>query len=105
VHSGWRSWYYNGKSQSLTAWAAEYGIDYQTLCDRLKRGLTLHEALNVPRREDQPAQKCRGCRYLRRLEACNPGDCFCAYILIMKHKRPWPYATCQGEKTAKEKRK
>ena len=91
-----RNWYYKGRVQSLSAWAAEYGISQKLLRQRLERGLTLHEALTKPRWSERPAQKCKGCRYLCPLDSHYPADRFCAHILITGHKRPCTYAECKG---------
>lgn len=39
---------YNGKTQCLTDWANEYGINDETLRGRLKKGMSLEEALKTP---------------------------------------------------------
>ena len=39
---------YNGKKQTLTQWCEEYNINIVTLSDRLKKGMSIDEALNKP---------------------------------------------------------
>lgn len=39
---------YNGKSQTLSAWAAEYNIPYEVLYYRCQRGWPIERALNKP---------------------------------------------------------
>ena len=42
---------YNGKSQTLTAWAEEYGMKYKTLYDRITSGWSFDTALTTPVRK------------------------------------------------------
>jgi hypothetical protein len=37
----------NGRTQTATKWCNEYGISQTTLCDRLKRGWSLEQALTI----------------------------------------------------------
>ena len=39
---------YKGKRQTLIQWAAELGMNKQTLCERLKRGWTVERAFTTP---------------------------------------------------------
>ena len=39
---------YNNKTQTMTDWARELGINYQTIIARLKRGWTEQEAVSIP---------------------------------------------------------
>lgn len=39
---------YNGETKTVSQWARKYKINLTTLCDRLKAGLTIDEALNKP---------------------------------------------------------
>lgn len=39
---------YDGKTQSLSNWAREYGMNRKTLTARLNRGMNIEEALNTP---------------------------------------------------------
>lgn len=39
------SLYYNGKSQSVRAWAKEYNISYYTLRNKVKKGFSIQEIL------------------------------------------------------------
>ena len=99
---------YNGKTQSLTDWAKEYNINRSTLCNRLRKGLTLEEALNfkyVPTGVNQytnmrPSTKRRitleGCK--KCLWSCCKGEKdgpYCGYIDHPGHgRRPVPPYEC-----------
>jgi hypothetical protein len=53
---------HNGRTQSLTAWAEEYGLQYTTLYQRLSRGMDAGEALNTTtdRSKNVTRYKCGG---------------------------------------------
>ena len=97
-----QQYYYKGEIKSLSAWAAEYGIDQKVLRHRLTAmGMSLHEALNVQPYRETCAYLCRGCPYQRRLYWRNT-PCFCAYILITGKRRPWSFAKCPYRQKRKE---
>lgn len=46
---------YNGKNQTISQWADEFGINYQTICSRLKRGWDIEKVLTTPIMKNQYA--------------------------------------------------
>lgn len=44
---------YNGKTQTMTEWASEFGLKFATLDGRLRRGWDMERALHVPTRKGE----------------------------------------------------
>ena len=48
---------FDGRTQSLTKWAEEYGMSYNLLFDRLGRGWDIERALTTPRRGERGSSR------------------------------------------------
>lgn len=89
---------FNGRTQSLSEWAAEIGISADTLRDRLDgRGLPVWLALSMPPKGQASRRRgiCLRCRYVKSLNRWGT-EIFCGYILATGHRRPCGFADCRG---------
>lgn len=89
---------FNGRTQSLSAWAAEIGISADTLRSRLdERGLPVWLALTMPPKgaRDKRRGICRRCRYMKHLNRWQ-SEIYCGYLEDTGHRRPCRFADCRG---------
>lgn len=106
---------YNGEKHSIIEWCAIKGLSLSTLCNRIRNGNSIEEALNKKpmntaakkHREKRLDANCVDCVYSVWLYPPNMERfCGCDYMGITGKRRPCPYgAGCTVKKKKKKPRR